>query len=46
MLGCSRGAVRLRLHRARKRLARELAAADLDVASYGIRAVSLVGRRS
>ncbi|NUR90408.1 MAG: RNA polymerase sigma factor, partial [Nonomuraea sp.] len=35
VLGCSRGAVRLRLHRARKRLARELHDAGLDVARYG-----------
>lgn len=41
VLGTSRGAVRLRLHRARKRLARELAAADLDLTTYGGRAVAL-----
>ncbi|MET8004569.1 RNA polymerase sigma factor [Nonomuraea glycinis] len=41
VLGSSRGSVRLRLHRARKRLARELAAADLDLATYGPRAVAL-----
>ncbi|MFD1933172.1 MULTISPECIES: RNA polymerase sigma factor [Nonomuraea] len=41
VLGCSRGAARLRLHRARKRLARALAAADLDLSRYGSRAVSL-----
>ncbi|MEU8271488.1 RNA polymerase sigma factor [Sphaerisporangium sp. NPDC049002] len=42
VLGCSRGAVRLRLHRARKRLARELDTADLDLARYGPRAVALL----
>jgi RNA polymerase sigma factor (sigma-70 family) len=42
VLGCSRGAVRLRLHRARKRLARELHSADLDLARYGSRAAALV----
>lgn len=42
VLGCSRGAVRLRLHRARKRLARELHTADLDLARYGPRAAALV----
>ncbi|WP_043623862.1 RNA polymerase sigma factor [Nonomuraea candida] len=41
VLGCSRGAARLRLHRARKRLAKELAALDPDLAGYGSRAVSL-----
>ncbi|MET8863427.1 RNA polymerase sigma factor [Nonomuraea sp. NPDC004580] len=41
VLGCSRGAARIRLHRARKRLAKELAALDPDLASYGTRAVSL-----
>ncbi|MCP2363956.1 RNA polymerase sigma-70 factor (ECF subfamily) [Nonomuraea thailandensis] len=41
VLGCSRGAARLRLHRARKRLARELAALDPELAGYGNRAVSL-----
>ena len=41
VLGCTRGTVRLRLHRARKRLARELRAAGLDVARYGARAVAL-----
>jgi RNA polymerase sigma-70 factor (ECF subfamily) len=41
VLGCSRGAVRIRLHRARKKLAAELAAAELDLAKYGTRAVSL-----
>jgi RNA polymerase sigma-70 factor (ECF subfamily) len=46
VLGCSRGAVRLRLHRARKRLARELAAADLDLTTYGMRAVSLAEGQS
>ncbi|MER6948437.1 RNA polymerase sigma factor [Nonomuraea sp. NPDC000554] len=46
VLGCSRGAVRLRLHRARKRLARELADARLDLTSYGPRAVALAERQS
>lgn len=41
VLGCSRGAVRIRLHRARKRLAAELAAAELDLTKYGARAVTL-----
>ncbi|GAA3424434.1 RNA polymerase sigma factor [Streptosporangium sandarakinum] len=42
VLGCSHGAVRLRLHRARRRLARELQAEGLDMARYGSRAVALV----
>ncbi|SEH03144.1 RNA polymerase sigma-70 factor, ECF subfamily [Nonomuraea solani] len=46
MLGCSRGAARLRLHRARKRLAKELAAADLDLSIYGLRAVALAEGKS
>ncbi|MBG0814826.1 RNA polymerase sigma factor [Planomonospora sp. ID82291] len=41
VLGCSRGAVRLRLHRARKRLARELDSAGLNLTRYGSRAVAL-----
>ncbi|MFB4278276.1 MULTISPECIES: RNA polymerase sigma factor [unclassified Nonomuraea] len=41
VLGCSRGAARLRLHRARKRLARQLQAAGLDVARIGFRAMAL-----
>ncbi|WP_188197345.1 RNA polymerase sigma factor [Nonomuraea sp. SYSU D8015] len=41
VLGCSRGAARLRLHRARKRLVKELKAAGLDVARHGFRAVAL-----
>ncbi|MFD8560215.1 RNA polymerase sigma factor [Streptosporangium canum] len=41
VLGCSRMAVRQRLHRARKRLAAELAATDVDLNRYGSRAVSL-----
>ncbi|MEV0387775.1 RNA polymerase sigma factor [Nonomuraea sp. NPDC050643] len=41
VLDCSRGAARLRLHRARKRLAKELQAAGLDVARFGFRAVAL-----
>ncbi|UBU12773.1 RNA polymerase sigma factor [Nonomuraea gerenzanensis] len=46
VLGCSRGAARLRLHRARKRLAKELAEIDPDLAGYGSRAVSLAEGRS
>ncbi|MDR8414169.1 sigma-70 family RNA polymerase sigma factor [Nonomuraea sp. 3-1Str] len=46
VLGCSRGAVRLRLHRARKRLARELAADNLDLTTYGLRAVALAEGKS
>ncbi|GAA1503895.1 sigma-70 family RNA polymerase sigma factor [Sphaerisporangium rubeum] len=42
VLGCSRGAVRVRLHRARKRLAAELQAAQLDLTRYGPRAAALV----
>jgi RNA polymerase sigma-70 factor (ECF subfamily) len=42
VLGCSRGAVRIRLHRARKRLAKELHAAELDLTRYGPRAIALV----
>ncbi|MFI6903789.1 RNA polymerase sigma factor [Nonomuraea sp. NPDC050394] len=41
VVGASRGAVRLRLHRARKRLAAALAQADLDLTRYGPRAVAL-----
>ncbi|NUW37419.1 RNA polymerase sigma factor [Nonomuraea sp. SMC257] len=41
VLGCSRIAARQRLHRARKRLAAELAAADEDLTEYGPRAVRL-----
>lgn len=41
VLGCSRATVRIRLHRARKRLAKELRAAGLDVSRYGARAVAL-----
>jgi RNA polymerase sigma factor (sigma-70 family) len=41
VLGCSRPVARLRLHRARKRLARELRSAGLDLARYGSRAVEL-----
>ncbi|MFI7135272.1 RNA polymerase sigma factor [Nonomuraea sp. NPDC050153] len=41
VLGCSHMAVRQRLHRARKRLAAELAADDIDLSTYGRRAVSL-----
>jgi RNA polymerase sigma factor (sigma-70 family) len=46
VLGCSRGAVRLRLHRARKRLAKELDSAGLDLARYGTRATALVEGQS
>ncbi|MCK2213541.1 RNA polymerase sigma factor [Actinomadura sp. ATCC 31491] len=46
VLGCSRGAARLRLHRARKRLARELAGLDPDLDGYGSRAVSLAKGQS
>lgn len=42
VLGCSRGAVRIRLHRARKRLARELDSAGVDVTRFGARATALV----
>ena len=38
VLGCRVGTVRVRLHRARKRFARELAHAGVDVARYGMRA--------
>ncbi|WP_182881934.1 RNA polymerase sigma factor [Microbispora sp. H10949] len=38
LLGCSRGAVRLRLHRARRRLARNLKLVGSDLATYGVRA--------
>jgi RNA polymerase sigma-70 factor (ECF subfamily) len=46
VLGCSGGAVRLRLHRARKRLARELHSGGLDLARYGHRAAALMGGES
>jgi len=46
VLGCSRANVRLRLHRARKRLARELESAGLDLSRYGARAAALVGAKS
>ncbi|RBQ21368.1 RNA polymerase subunit sigma-24 [Spongiactinospora rosea] len=45
VLGCSDGAARLRLHRARKRLAGELASAGLDLTRYGLRAVALAKGR-
>lgn len=45
VLGCSRGAARLRLHRARKRLARHLRSAGVDMAEYGVRALALAGGR-
>ncbi|GAA0925338.1 RNA polymerase sigma factor [Nonomuraea longicatena] len=41
VLGCSRAAARLRLHRARKRLAKNLKAAGLDMARYGERAITM-----
>ncbi|WP_067136423.1 RNA polymerase sigma factor [Microtetraspora malaysiensis] len=41
VLGCSRIAVRQRLHRARKRLAVELAVGDSELNRYGARAVHL-----
>ncbi|MFD9944753.1 RNA polymerase sigma factor [Nonomuraea sp. NPDC059023] len=46
VLGCSRVAARQRLHRARKRLAAELAATDIDLSVYGRRAVSLVKEKA
>ncbi|MEV0384380.1 RNA polymerase sigma factor [Nonomuraea sp. NPDC050643] len=46
VLGCSRGAARLRLHRARKRLAKELADLDPELDGYGPRAVSLAEGQS
>ncbi|TDD20927.1 RNA polymerase sigma factor [Nonomuraea diastatica] len=46
VLGCSRGAARLRLHRARRRLAKELAVLDPDLTDYGRRAVSLAEGQS
>jgi RNA polymerase sigma-70 factor (ECF subfamily) len=46
VLGCSRGAVRIRLHRARKRLARELSAIGLDLSRFGLRAALLVEGKS
>jgi RNA polymerase sigma-70 factor (ECF subfamily) len=46
VLGCSRGAVRIRLHRARRRLAKELDSAGLDLSQYGARAVELAERMS
>ncbi|WP_433175784.1 RNA polymerase sigma factor [Actinoallomurus sp. CA-150999] len=45
VLGRSRGAVRVQLHRARKRLAKELDSAGLDVSRYGSRATALVEER-
>lgn len=41
VLGCSRANARLRLHRARKRLARHLDAAGIDLARIGLRAVAM-----
>ncbi|MCK2213399.1 RNA polymerase sigma factor [Actinomadura sp. ATCC 31491] len=41
VLGCSRANARLRLHRARKRLARHLDTAGVDLARIGLRAVAM-----
>jgi RNA polymerase sigma factor (sigma-70 family) len=41
VLDCAAGAVRVRLHRARRRFARELALEGVDVERYGARAVAL-----
>lgn len=41
VLGCSGANARLRLHRARKRLARHLNAAGVDMARLGLRAVAM-----
>ncbi|MET7328874.1 RNA polymerase sigma factor [Nonomuraea sp. NPDC005650] len=41
VVGCSRANARLRLHRARKRLARHLDAAGVDTARIGLRAVAM-----
>jgi RNA polymerase sigma-70 factor (ECF subfamily) len=41
VLGCTRGTVRVRLHRARRRLARRLAAAGVDLERYGVRVIEL-----
>jgi RNA polymerase sigma-70 factor (ECF subfamily) len=41
VLGCRTGTVRVRLHRARKRFAQELAQEGVDVERYGARAVAL-----
>ena len=46
VLGCSGGTVRIRLHRARKRLARELEAIGLDLSRFGHRAALLVEGKS
>ncbi|MFI6184257.1 RNA polymerase sigma factor [Nonomuraea sp. NPDC051191] len=46
VLDCSRGAVRLRLHRARKRFATALADAHMDLSPFGERAVALAERQS
>ncbi|MEV4456231.1 RNA polymerase sigma factor [Microbispora sp. NPDC049633] len=43
VMGCSRGAARLRLHRARKRIANELSSAGVDVARFGARMPALAG---
>ncbi|MEV0198432.1 RNA polymerase sigma factor [Nonomuraea sp. NPDC050691] len=41
VLGCSRANTRLRLHRARKRLAKHLDMAGVDMARIGLRAVAM-----
>ncbi|GAA2088110.1 RNA polymerase sigma factor [Actinomadura alba] len=41
VLGCRVGTVRVRLHRARKRFARQLALTGVDVERYGARAVTM-----
>ncbi|MEU6714910.1 RNA polymerase sigma factor [Nonomuraea sp. NPDC046802] len=46
VLGCSRGAARIRLHRARKRLAKQLSDIDPDLTAYGERAVALAKGQS
>ena len=46
VLGCTHGTARIRLHRARKRLAKELQARGLDLARYGDRASALMGARA
>jgi RNA polymerase sigma-70 factor (ECF subfamily) len=41
VLGCRVGTVRVRLHRARKRFAGQLALTGVDVERYGARAVAM-----
>ncbi|GAB2942965.1 RNA polymerase sigma factor [Nonomuraea fastidiosa] len=41
VLGCSRANARLRLHRARKRLAKQLLAENVDITRIGLRAVAM-----